>query len=147
MHRSSYDGPIMPIVRLLDIKDAPLSLDEVFAAVSDPSAGGTCLFVGTVRDHDQGDQVSDLSYSSHPTALERLREVAERIGSEEDVVALAATHRIGDLAVGDLAVVVGASAGHRPAAFTACRRLIDELKLGVPVWKQQTFSSGDQAWL
>ncbi len=137
----------MGIVRLLDIRDAPLSLDEVFASVSDPSAGGTCLFVGTVRDHDQGDQVSDLSYSSHPTALERLRDVAERIGAEEDVVALSATHRIGDLAVGDLAVVVGASAGHRPAAFTACRRLIDELKLEVPVWKQQTFASGDQAWL
>ncbi|MGA8850112.1 MAG: molybdenum cofactor biosynthesis protein MoaE [Aeromicrobium sp.] len=137
----------MPIVRLLDIRDAPLSLDEVYHAVSDSSSGGTCLFIGTVRDHDGGDPVSDLSYSSHPTALDRLRDVAERIGTEEDVVALAATHRIGDLAVGDIAVVVGASAGHRPAAFSACRRLIDELKLEVPVWKQQTFASGDQAWL
>jgi molybdopterin synthase catalytic subunit len=137
----------MPIVRLLDIRDAPLSLDEVFAAVADPSAGGTCLFVGTVRDHDGGDQVSDLSYSSHPSALDRLRDVAERIGAEEDVVALAATHRVGDLAVGDLAVVVGASAGHRPAAFAACRRLIDELKADVPVWKEQTYATGDQAWL
>lgn len=137
----------MPIVRLLDIRDAPLSLDEVFDAVSDPASGGTCLFIGTVRDHDGGDQVSDLSYSSHPSALDRLRDVAERIGVEEDVMALAATHRIGDLAVGDLAVVVGASAGHRPAAFAACRRLIDELKLEVPVWKQQTFTSGDSAWI
>ena len=137
----------MTIVRLLDIRESPLSLDEVYDSVADPSAGGTCLFIGTVRDHDGGDQVSDLSYSSHPSALDRLRDVAERIGAEEDVVALAATHRIGDLAVGDLAVVVGASAGHRPAAFAACRRLIDELKLEVPVWKQQTFASGDQAWL
>ena len=135
------------IVRLLDIRDAPLSIDEVYAAVVDPSAGGTCLFIGTVRDHDQGEEVSDLSYSSHPSAVARLRDVAERIGAEEEVVALAATHRVGDLTVGDVAVVVAASAGHRPAAFAACRRFIDELKLEVPVWKHQTTVTGDQAWL
>ena len=137
----------MTIVRLLDLRESPLSIDEVFSAVADSAAGGTCLFVGTVRDHDQGEEVSDLSYSSHPSAVDRLRDVAERIGAEEDVVALAATHRIGDLAVGDLAVVVAAAAGHRPAAFAACRRFIDELKLEVPVWKHQTTITGDQAWL
>lgn len=134
-------------MRLLDVRDAPLSLDEVFAAVGDPAAGGTCLFVGTVRDHDAGATVSALGYSSHPTALDRLREVAERIAAECDVVALAAVHRVGDLVVGDLAVVVAASAAHRAQAFEACRRLIDELKTDVPVWKHQTFASGDSAWV
>ena len=137
----------MTAVRLVDIRDTPLSLDEVYAAVSDPSAGGICVFVGTVRDHDGGQAVSALGYSSHPTAVDRLRDVAERIAGECDVVALAGVHRIGDLDIGDLAVVVGASAAHRADAFEACRRLIDELKTDVPVWKQQTFASGDAEWV
>ena len=79
----------MTAVRLLDIRDAPLSLDEVYAAVADPAAGGICVFIGTVRDHDEGQGVSALGYSSHPTALARLRDVAERIADECEVVALA----------------------------------------------------------
>lgn len=137
----------MTAVRLVDIRETPLSLDEVHAAVADPTAGGTCLFVGTVRDHDGGKGVTGLGYSSHPTAVARLREVAERIAAECDVVALAGVHRVGDLAIGDLAVVVAASAAHREQAFEACRRLIDELKTEVPVWKHQTFTSGDSEWV
>jgi molybdopterin synthase catalytic subunit len=137
----------MTAVRLVDIRETPLSLDEAYAAVSDPTAGGTCLFVGTVRDHDGGQGVSALGYSAHPTAVARLREVAERIADECDVVALAGVHRVGDLAIGDLAVVVAASAAHREQAFEACRRLIDELKTDVPVWKHQTFTSGDSEWV
>ncbi|MCW2801325.1 MAG: molybdopterin synthase [Aeromicrobium sp.] len=137
----------MSAVRLLDIRDTALSLDEVYQAVADPSAGGICVFVGTVRDHDEGTAVSALGYSSHPTALDNLRVVAERIADECDIVALAAVHRIGELTIGDLAVVVAASAAHRADAFEACRRLIDELKTDVPVWKHQTFASGDSAWV
>lgn len=137
----------MTAVRLVDIRDTALSLDEVYAAVTDPQAGGVCIFIGTVRDHDGGQAVSALGYSSHPTAVDKLREVAERIAGECDVVALAGVHRVGDLAIGDLAVVVGASAAHRADAFEACRRLIDELKTDVPVWKHQTFVSGDAEWV
>ncbi|MEJ7635758.1 molybdenum cofactor biosynthesis protein MoaE [Aeromicrobium sp.] len=137
----------MTAVRLIDIRDVPLSLDEVYAAVTDPLAGGICVFVGTVRDHDEGRDVAALGYSSHPTARDRLRDVADRIAVECDVVALAGVHRTGDLAVGDLAVVVAASAAHRAQAFEACRRLIDELKTDVPVWKHQTYVSGDAAWV
>lgn len=137
----------MTAVRLLDIRDTPLSLDEVYAAVTDPAAGGICVFVGTVRDHDEGKDVEALGYSSHPTALDRLRDVAERIAAQCDVVALAGVHRVGDLVVGDLAVIVAASAAHRADAFEACRRLIDELKTEVPVWKHQTFTSGDATWV
>ena len=134
-------------VRLIDIRETPLSIDEVYGAVTDPSAGGIALFVGTVRDVDEDRAVEMLGYSSHPTAKARLTEVAERIATESDVVALAAVHRIGDLAVGDLAVVVAVSAGHRGQAFDACHRLIDELKTDVPVWKHQTFVSGDTTWV
>jgi molybdopterin synthase catalytic subunit len=134
-------------LRLLDIRDAPLSLDEVFDAVRDPAAGGVALFVGTVRAVDQEQTVEQLSYSSHPSALDRLTDVATRIADECDIVALAAVHRVGDLAVGDLAVVVAASAAHRAEAFEAGRRLIDELKAEVPVWKHQTYSDGEAIWV
>lgn len=134
-------------LRLLDIRDTPLSLDEVFAAVRDPAAGGVALFVGTVREVDQEQAVERLTYSSHPTAIDRLRDVATRIAGECDIVALAAVHRVGELAVGDLAVVVAASAAHRAEAFEAGRRLIDELKSEVPVWKHQTYSDGDAIWV
>lgn len=137
----------MAAVRLVDIRETPLSLDEVYGAVTDPAAGGICVFVGTVRDHDSGKDVSALGYSSHPSALDRLREVAERIASECDVIALAGVHRVGDLTIGDLAVVVAASSAHRADAFEACRRLIDELKTDVPVWKHQTFVTGDAEWV
>jgi molybdopterin synthase catalytic subunit len=137
----------MTAVRLLDIRDAPLSLDEVFDAVRDPAAGGVALFVGTVRAVDQEQTVEQLSYSSHPSALDRLTDVATRIADECDIVALAAVHRVGDLAVGDLAVVVAASAAHRAEAFEAGRRLIDELKAEVPVWKHQTYSDGEAIWV
>lgn len=137
----------MSAVRLIDVRETPLSIDEVYAAVTDASAGGICLFVGTVRDHDRGQGVARLGYSSHPTAVARLRDVAERIAVETDVVALAAVHRVGDLTIGDLAVVVAASAAHRGQAFESCRRLIDELKTDVPVWKHQTFTSGDAEWV
>lgn len=137
----------MSQVRLVDVRDTALSLDEVFAAVRDPAAGGVALFVGTVRDHDGGRDVAALQYSAHPRAVQQLREVAERIADQEDVVALAAVHRVGDLVIGDLAVVVAVSAAHRAEAFAAARRLIDELKAEVPVWKHQTFDAGDATWV
>lgn len=137
----------MSSVRLVDVRDTALSLDEAFEAVRDPAAGGVALFVGTVRDHDDGRDVAALQYSAHPSAVQQLREVAERIAHEEDVVAVAAVHRVGDLAIGDLAVVVAVSAAHRAEAFAAGRRLIDELKAEVPVWKHQTFGAGDATWV
>ncbi|MEO6472259.1 MAG: molybdenum cofactor biosynthesis protein MoaE [Aeromicrobium sp.] len=137
----------MNAVRLIDIRDTPLSLDEVYAAVSDERAGGIALFIGTVRNHDEGEDVDALGYSSHPTAEAELQKVADRIAGEVDIVALAAVHRVGQLEIGDIAVIVGASAEHRAQAFEACHRLIDELKTDVPVWKHQTFSSGDAVWV
>ena len=136
-----------PSVRLLDIRDVPLSVDEVAAAVADPTAGGTTLFVGAVRDHDSDKQVTGLEYSAHPTALERLREVAVHVASSYDVVALAAVHRVGRLAIGDLAVVVAVSAAHRGEAFDASRALIDDLKAQVPIWKHQVFTDGTEEWV
>lgn len=137
----------MTSVPLAEVRQSPLSLDEVYDAVRDAAAGAVVLFTGVVRDHDDGRDVTALTYSAHPTAGDELRRVAETIALEEDVRVLAATHRVGDLVVGDLAVVVAASAAHRDAAFTAARRLIDELKAEVPLWKHQVFSSGEPEWV
>ena len=134
-------------IRLLDLRETPLSVDEVCAAVADRTAGGTTLFVGAVRDHDSDKSVTGLDYSAHPTALDRLREVAEVVAQKYDVVALAAVHRVGPLAIGDLAVVVAVSAVHRGEAFAASRALIDDLKATVPIWKHQLFEDGTQEWV
>jgi molybdopterin synthase catalytic subunit len=135
------------VIRLLAIRDAPLSVDEVLAAVSDPAAGGVALFVGTVRDHDGGRLVTGLEYSAHPAVIDQLRAVAEKVAADYPVRALAAVHRVGDLVVGDLAVVVGVGCTHRAEAFAACHRLIDELKLTVPIWKHQLFADGTDEWV
>ncbi|MFG3125606.1 MULTISPECIES: molybdenum cofactor biosynthesis protein MoaE [unclassified Streptomyces] len=134
-------------IRLLALRDTPLSLDEVYAAVGDDAAGGTALFVGTVRDHDGGKSVSSLEYSAHPTAEQELRRVAEEIAAEFPVRALAAVHRTGLLAIGDVAVITAVSCPHRAEAFAACRKLIDTLKHEVPVWKRQIFTDGATEWV
>jgi len=132
---------------LLAMRDEPLSVDEVLAAVGDPGAGGICVFVGTVRDVDGGRGVRELDYTAHPSVADVLREVADEVAATFPVRALAAVHRVGDLAVGDIAVVVAASAPHRGEAFDACRRLIDELKKRVPIWKHQLFDDGAEEWV
>ncbi|MYW09171.1 MULTISPECIES: molybdenum cofactor biosynthesis protein MoaE [unclassified Streptomyces] len=134
-------------IRLLDIRDTPLSVDEVFRAVGDDAAGGTTLFVGTVRDHDGGQDVDGLGYSCHPSAAEELRRVAEKVVADFPVRALAAVHRVGELRVGDIAVVVAVSCPHRAEAFAASRKLIDDLKHEVPIWKHQHFSDGTEEWV
>lgn len=134
-------------IRLLEIRDTALSVDEVFAAVSDPTAGGIALFVGAVRSSDDGRDVTALGYSAHPSALDQLRAVAEEVAARHQVRALAAVHRVGDLAVGDLAVVVAVACAHRGDAFAAARSLIDELKSRVPIWKHQVFEDGAQEWV
>ena len=134
-------------VRLLALRDTPLDVAEVLAAVEDPAAGGVVSFTGLVRDHDGGRSVRELEYVAHPDAVQALRAVAEAVAADLPVHGLAAVHRTGLLAVGDVAVVVAASAAHRGQAFEAARRLIDDLKASVPVWKRQVFDDGEQEWV
>lgn len=140
-------GTAMP-VRLVDLRAEPLDASEVLAAVADPRAGGLNLFVGAVRDHDHGESVDHLEYSAHPTAVDRLRTVAGEVAAAHDgVVAVAAVHRTGRLGIGDVAVVVAVSAGHRASAYAASRDLIDRLKAEVPIWKHQVFADGTDEWV
>lgn len=147
---SSADDTAPNAVRLLDVRNTMLSVDEVLRAVTDPHVGGIALFVGTVRDHtpDQpGEQVTNLEYTAHPSALDELRMVAEKVVASHPGTILAAVHRTGELAVGDLAVIVAAAAPHRAEAFAACRALIDTLKDQVPIWKREQFRNGSHNWV
>jgi molybdopterin synthase catalytic subunit len=135
------------VIRLLDIRDAPLSVDEVLAAVQHPNAGGTALFIGTVRERDGGRQVDALDYSAHPTVHAALREVADDVVAHYPVLALAAVHRVGELKIGDLSVVTAVACPHRGEAFDACRKLIDGIKATAPVWKHQLFADGTDEWV
>jgi molybdopterin synthase catalytic subunit len=140
-------GPGADTVRLVGIRDTPLSVDEVLAAVRDPGAGGVVVFVGTVRAVDGGRDVTGLGYSAHPAAAEQMRAVADSVAARFPAVALAAVHRVGDLDIGDLAVVVAAACPHRGEAFAAARELIDTLKQTVPIWKHQLFADGSDEWV
>lgn len=134
-------------VRLAAISDAALSVEEVLAHLEDAGSGGLVLFVGRVRDHDQGLGVTALDYEAHPTALDRLQEVCARIAERYDVTGVAAVHRVGHLEIGDLAVVVATTAAHRGSSFEASRDLIDTLKAEVPIWKHQMFADGTEEWV
>lgn len=137
----------MTALRLIDIVETPIDINEVLGALDDPTSGGVNLFVGRVRDHDGGQGVQRLVYSAHPSALDKLREVGERVAAEHDVTALAAVHRVGTLEIGDIAVIVATATGHRGEAFAATRALIDTLKDEVPIWKHQAFSDGTHEWV
>lgn len=134
-------------VRLAEIRSRPLSLAEVVDAVDDRRAGGAVTFVGRVRDQDAGRGVIRLEYTAHPSAVEKLRGVAEGVARAHPVFALAAVHRVGLLELGDLAVVVAVACAHRGEAFRAARMLIDEIKLQVPIWKHQQFADGGEQWV
>lgn len=140
-----------PVVRLCDLRETALSVDEVLAALDDDASGGLTVFVGRVRDHDATSEgvkgVTGLEYSAHPSALDKLREVCERVAAEYDVQALAAVHRVGTLAIGDAAVVVATASAHRGTSFDASRALIDTLKDEVPIWKHQLFGDGTEEWV
>lgn len=133
-------------VTLARISPAPLVVADCLAAVADPAAGGIGLFVGVVRDRDHDAAVDALTYEAHPTAERVLTEVCARFAGE-DVIAVAAEHRTGDLVVGDLAVVVAVSSVHRAEALEATHALIDAVKTEVPIWKHQRFADGTEEWV
>jgi molybdopterin synthase catalytic subunit len=134
-------------VTLVDVGDHPLDLAAHEAAVSEARAGAVVSFQGVVRDHDHGRGVTLLEYEGHPTAAKILREVAEEISADPDVYAVAVSHRVGTLRIGDVALVAAVSTAHRAAGFAACARLVDEAKARLPIWKRQVFADGTDEWV
>lgn len=134
----------LPIVA---VTDQPLDLTAHEKAVADAAAGAVVSFQGVVRDHDHGRAVTLLEYEGHPSAEQVLREVAAEIAADPQVYAVAVSHRIGVLHIGDVALAAAVSTAHRAAAFAACAKLVDEVKRRLPVWKRQQFADGTEEWV
>lgn len=131
----------------VDLRDAPLSVDEAIAHVSRPGAGGVAVFLGIVRDENDGRAVTTLEYQAYDAMARReMAAIAEEIEREIEGARVCALHRTGSLAVGEAAVVCAASAPHRGEAFRACRALIDRIKERVPIWKREWGPDG-AAWV
>jgi len=135
-----------PVV-LVSVTSQPLDLAAHEAAVADPRAGAVVSFQGVVRDHDHGRSVLSLEYEGHPSAEDVLREVADEVAADPAVHAVAVSHRLGPLAIGEVALVAAVSTAHRAAAFAACARLVDEAKARLPIWKRQLFADGTEEWV
>jgi molybdopterin synthase catalytic subunit len=133
---------------LVRITPDPLSVDEALTFVADPGAGGTCVFIGTVRDRSDAGHVTGLSYEAwDDLAVARLHAIAEEILGGWPARRVAILHRTGDLTVGEASVVVAASAPHRADAFEGCRHGIERLKEDVPIWKKEGLDSGEAHWV
>lgn len=135
------------LVVFAGVSAEPIDASTAWDAVETEATGAVVTFGGVVRNHDAGRGVERLSYSAHPTANARMRELAAEVAERHPGTRLWAAHRVGDLAVGDAALVAAAAAAHRGEAFEACRDLVEAVKHGVPVWKEQHFSDGDTEWV
>ncbi len=130
------------------VSDRPLSVDEHAKLVEHAAAGAVVTFAGVVRDHDHGRPVRALEYVGHPTAGAVVAEVvADVVGRFDGVRAVAVSHRVGPLAIGDVALACAVSAEHRGEAFAVCSELVDEVKRRLPVWKRQVFTDGTDEWV
>jgi molybdopterin synthase catalytic subunit len=130
------------------LSEQPISLTEHEELVANEAAGAVVGFSGVVRNHDGGRDVVRLDYSAHPLAEQTLFEaLAEVAAQATGVRAIAASHRIGSLYIGDAALVAAVAADHRKAAFEACALLVDTVKARLPVWKHQFFADGTDEWV
>jgi molybdopterin synthase catalytic subunit len=126
---------------------APIQLDGLIAEVAGPDRGGVASFLGTVRDHHEGRPVRGLEYTAYDQMAEEVcREILLEAAARWPV-RVTLRHRLGRLAIGEVAVAVVAAGGHRDEAFTACRYVIEELKRRVPIWKRETFVDGTSDWV
>lgn len=125
-----------------------LDVAEHARLVEQAAAGAVVTFAGVVRDHDGGRSVLGLEYSAHPSAATIVAEVAADVAARaQGVRAIAVSHRVGKLAIGDVALACAVAADHRREAFATCSELVEEIKRLLPVWKQQSFADGDDEWV
>ena len=138
----------MTLVLRAIVTDQPISLAEHEELVSHQAAGAVVGFVGMIRDHDDGRGVTRLEYSAHPSAEQVFADVITEVAAQSaGVRAVAASHRIGVLQIGEAALVAAVAADHRQAAFATCARLVDTIKERLPVWKHQFFDDGTEEWV
>jgi molybdopterin synthase catalytic subunit len=132
---------------IVSVTTEPLDLDAHERAVANHAAGAVVSFAGVVRDHDGGRGVVELEYEAHPSAGDVLAQVAAEIAEDPAVYAVAVSHRVGRLEIGDVALAAAVSTAHRAEGFAACARLVEEVKARLPVWKRQVFTDGREEWV
>lgn len=126
---------------------SPIVIEPLRAFVRTAQVGAVVEFLGCVRDHDHGRAVTALEYEAHPSAASVLADMAQGILADFPGVRLAAEHRVGALAIGDIALAVFVGAAHRGEAFAACARFVEDVKAQVPIWKLQHFTDGTSQWV
>ncbi|MFX1758134.1 molybdopterin converting factor [Rhodococcus gordoniae] len=131
---------------LARISSEPLDPAAVDAAVAGAEHGAVVVFTGVVRNHDGGQSVTALQYQAHPDAEAFLRRCCEDVAATSGLP-VAAVHRVGDLTIGDLALVAAVAAPHRAEAFATCAELVERIKSEVPIWKRQHFTAGLSEWV
>ena len=142
-----YDGRMRQSLLVRVTADA-IGVDEALAFVADAGAGGTCVFLGSVRDHSDAGGVTGLAYEAWEEQAERrLTELGEELFERWALCKAALLHRFGELVVGEVSVVVACSAPHRAEAFEACRHGIEQLKRDVPIWKKEHLVTGESSWV
>jgi len=126
----------------------PIDTATLRAQLLDDRVGGYASFEGWVRNHNDGRDVLGLRYEAYEALAEAEgAQVLDEACAKFDILDVRCVHRVGDLAIGEMAVWVGVSAAHRDAAFAACRYVIDEVKARVPIWKHERYAEGDAGWL
>lgn len=141
------DNGVVNPIRLVEVVDRPLNLAEIQFLVADAAAGAVVSFCGDVRDNDHGRAVASLHYEGHPSAASILEGVANEIAGAFEVIGLAVAHRVGDIPIGESALIAVVSSRHRGEAFAACSALVDLTKERLPVWKHQVFKDGTDEWV
>jgi molybdenum cofactor synthesis domain-containing protein len=145
--RPAAAAPSVRVARAL-VTEEPLSVEEHARLVEDDAAGAVVTFAGVVRDHDGGKGVRDLTYEGHPSASQVIADVVAELATRwVGVRAVAVSHRVGHLTIGDVALACAVAAEHRGQAFSACSDLVDEVKARLPVWKHQHFTDGTDEWV
>jgi molybdenum cofactor synthesis domain-containing protein len=145
-HEHSELGPRCEVVHTA-VSDVPISADALARLVEHASAGAVATFSGIVRDHDGGRSVRRLEYVAHPNAAQTLADIAAELAADSAARTLAVAHRVGPLAIGEVALACAVSSAHRREAFDLCRDVVEAVKARLPIWKLQVFADGAEEWV
>ena len=130
------------------ITDAAIDPSALLAEIEGAGFGAAVLFLGTVRDQNEGRSVSGMRYEAYVPMAERvLAEIVEETARRMNPCRIAAVHRVGELGIGEVSVAIAAAAPHRGDAFDLCRAVIEQIKLRLPVWKHEHYVDGDSGWV
>ena len=130
------------------ITEGPIHLKEFFSCAPSRSCGALASFVGIVRDHDRGRPVRKLIYDCYMSMADRvIGRLMDEAKGRWDVDDVHVLHRVGELEIGEVAVAIAVSSAHRAEAFSACRFMIEEMKIKVPIWKKEIYADGTREWV